>query len=359
MTARIKDLNEAFYGLEPTVIALDNTYDTTLSSAINWYSYNSDYDKRKQWTIDFLTQNNYSKDTIDRVNKASKFKFVTCAYLARILSNGGVISSAHKVKLNDFIQSLVPEIIEDSEPEKKEKQSKPKRDVISQVNLAKNEIDIAYDKSVISCDSNPNEIISKLVSMSLKPSECFELIDYCNKYISELEDFKHNKTEYVQHPRWTAILSNRRIKYFAAIIQFLDSASVKEKPVRKTTKKNKPATDTFKKFKCVRNYLEFGLTSISLDKILSASELWIYDIEHRQLIKLVAESKFTVRGTTIEGIKESGSFRKTLRKPKEQLTEFMRHGKVSVMKYVDSIKSVKNESVTGRMSETKIILRAF
>lgn len=352
MTARIKDLNEAFYGLEPTLLSLDD-YELKLSTAINWYSYNSDWDKRKQWTLDFAEQQKYSPEQIRKLKDTSKYKFSTFAYLARILCNDGLLSSDHKNRLDAFVQNLLSDHKE-FDPVLPEQKKTIK--ATPSIDLMKNEIDFAVDRLIKFKEDNHNQLIVKLELLSPKKSDCEELKSYLQKYISDFEDFKQNKSEYVYHPDWTTILTNKRIRFLNSVSESLDGLIDEFQP--KKRRSPKPG-NVFKSFKCCREIVDLGLKSISLDKILSASELWIYDTDHRQLIRLLAETKFTVSGTTIEGIKEAGSFKKTIRKPKEQLTEFMKCNKITSVKFVEAIKSVKNESVTGRMNESRIILKVF
>ena len=64
----------------------------------------------------------------------------------------------------------------------------------------------------------------------------------------------------------------------------------------------------------------------------------------------------SVKGTTIQGYDEAKSVSKTLRKPDQQLKEFMKSGKVQLRKFLDTIKATETK-LNGRINEEVILLR--
>lgn len=67
---------------------------------------------------------------------------------------------------------------------------------------------------------------------------------------------------------------------------------------------------------------------------------------------------FTVKGTTILGFDTTKSQSKTLRRPADQLKDFLKLGKPAGRKFFDDIKAV---SITpnGRTNENMIIIKAW
>ena len=65
-----------------------------------------------------------------------------------------------------------------------------------------------------------------------------------------------------------------------------------------------------------------------------------------------------VKGTTITGFDETKSICKTLRKPGEQLKEFMRASKAQQRKFLSGIKAVESR-MNGRINADTLLLKAM
>ena len=111
------------------------------------------------------------------------------------------------------------------------------------------------------------------------------------------------------------------------------------------------------------NYLKLHdglkLVSIQPEDIIDAKELWVYQTKYRKLGKYITDSYSTlgVKGTTITGFNTSASVQKTLRKPKEQLAEFKKAGKVKLRTFLEDVKAV-DIKLTGRINKDTILLKA-
>jgi hypothetical protein len=85
----------------------------------------------------------------------------------------------------------------------------------------------------------------------------------------------------------------------------------------------------------------------------------VYNTKTRKLGRYVAseqDKSMTVKGSTILGWDPKLSVSKTLRKPKEQLKEFMGSGKVQLRTFLDKIKATEVK-LNGRTNDQTIILR--
>jgi len=63
-----------------------------------------------------------------------------------------------------------------------------------------------------------------------------------------------------------------------------------------------------------------------------------------------------VKGTSIIDFDETMSVQKTLRKPKDQLPEFMGAGKVKLRKFLDEINAVETK-LNGRINDAVVLLK--
>jgi hypothetical protein len=107
--------------------------------------------------------------------------------------------------------------------------------------------------------------------------------------------------------------------------------------------------------------MKLDLVSLHPVKLHGASECYLYDSAKRKLIYLCADEyskSFTVKGTAILGFDSGKSQVKTIRKPGEQLKEFLKLGKPSGRKFFADIKAVAT-SFNGRTNENMLILKAW
>ena len=96
--------------------------------------------------------------------------------------------------------------------------------------------------------------------------------------------------------------------------------------------------------------------SIHPRELVGASELWIFNTKTRKLGCYYAknESGLSAKGTTILDYDEKCSTTKTIRKPQQQVADFMKAG----VKYWNSIKAVPQE-ISPRMNRETLILRVI
>lgn len=127
---------------------------------------------------------------------------------------------------------------------------------------------------------------------------------------------------------------------------------------RKTRKKKLPTTTKLvAKLKYCAQHGESGVASVSPVGIIGASEVWVYNTKYRKLGKYIARDTggLSVKGTSIKDFATT-SVQKTLRKPKEQLKDFMSSGKVKLRKFLNNIKAVDTK-LNGRMNNNIVILK--
>jgi len=151
----------------------------------------------------------------------------------------------------------------------------------------------------------------------------------------------------------------RFIDFYKALLNELNeykTAKLAEKKVRK--KKSQSKSKQVAKLKYLEKFPGLNLVSINPEEIIGAKVLWVYNVKTRKLGKYVAGEFDTlgVKGSTLTGIDQSKSVAKTLRKPKEQLGEFKRAGKVKLRKFMDSITTV-GIKLTGRINKDTILLK--
>jgi len=167
--------------------------------------------------------------------------------------------------------------------------------------------------------------------------------DYLN------EAFGHLKPKYQE----------KMMHFFGIIIDDIDrlikNATAQRKPRKK---KEQSATRLIKNLKYQQEHPDLKLVSINAEKIVGASELWVYNTKYNRLGVYYAQN--TVRGLSVKGctilhFDEETSMQKTARKPDEALSSL---NKRSLRKSLKEMKT-KDQSMTGRINSQTILLGAF
>lgn len=149
------------------------------------------------------------------------------------------------------------------------------------------------------------------------------------------------------------------IKFFDAMLGDLDAYANLKKATRATRKpKPKSADKLVSKLKIKKDDARFKITSVDPTKIVGATEIWVFNTKTRKLGRYVAQpnTEFTVKGTTLQFFDEKQSVQKTLRKPEEQIKEFMGSGKVALRKFLDNIRAVETK-MNGRLNKDTVLLK--
>lgn len=133
--------------------------------------------------------------------------------------------------------------------------------------------------------------------------------------------------------------------------------ATKKARVRKAPSKEKLVA----KLKYLKEDLKMKVVSVNPLDILGAQELWVYNTKNRKLGKYVADTHvgtLGVKGTGIVGYSESASVQKTLRKPEQQLKDFLGSNKVQLRKFLENIKATETK-LNGRINADTILLKVL
>ena len=152
------------------------------------------------------------------------------------------------------------------------------------------------------------------------------------------------------------------IKFCELIIADYHGYVAFKKATKKTRKRKvKSPVELVRKLKYLPEFKELGLTSVKPTEIVGAKEMFVYDTKKRKLMYFVADEHatvMTVRNNTIEGFDVVKTMQKTVRKPDQQLKEFMKVSKPNSRKFFQKMKSVE-QKVSGRFNENVVILKVW
>ena len=165
-----------------------------------------------------------------------------------------------------------------------------------------------------------------------------------------VEGYKHFKAaDYKRIYAWFDELQ-KAVEQYRGVKKATKKARVKKSP----TKEKLVA-----KLKYLKQDPGTKLMSINPVDVVGATELWVYNVKTRKLGKYVPgtyKTGLSVKGTTILDFDETKSVQKTLRKPEQQLAEFMKAGKVVLRTYLGGIKATETK-LNGRINADVLLLR--
>jgi len=172
------------------------------------------------------------------------------------------------------------------------------------------------------------------------------------------------------YSHFTAKDRKEYLEFFEKINTACDTTIQTKVTTRKARKPKARSKDAIiKKLKYQINDSELGIASIHPTDIVNANEIWVYNTKTRKLGVYHAISKdpknlarpgsgLMVKGTTILDYDKETSLQKTLRKPKEQISNWTGKAKTKFAKSFDEL-TTTGIKMNGRINDNTIILKAF
>lgn len=154
---------------------------------------------------------------------------------------------------------------------------------------------------------------------------------------------------------------NRLVGFVRTLVQACDTVAVLAKTTRKPRKrKEKPASVLVTKVKYLKEYPDLNLKSTHPEKMIGASEVWVFNVKYRKLFQYVAQDGMTlsVKGTTLQNFDPEKSGAKTIRKPELFFKGIETATKRPLVKAFKEIRGVLAKA-TGRINEECVIVKVF
>ena len=151
----------------------------------------------------------------------------------------------------------------------------------------------------------------------------------------------------------------RLFAFLADLLAGIEQYRGVKKAVKKARVRKAPAKEkVVARLKYAREDRALKVVSVNPTDIIGAQELWVFNTKTRKLGRYMAEAmgQLGVKGTSITGFDEAKSLAKTLRKPDEQLKEFLKAGKVALRSFLKDIRAVEVK-MNGRINEDTLLLK--
>lgn len=333
--------------------------------AFSWYRYYFANKEAKEMLVHWLLVNN-------RAVEAKRIKAVpdaeiglTQCWLARMNLMGLKLTEQEQASIDRMIENLlksksnVVSIDTASKPSIQDHILEKTKDIAS-------ELDQAYDafvrnKCKIISDFKP---IAVMRSMNLAPQHVGYIRDIWEKDLADFRTALSGEDSYVAESfaAYTKTQLKNMIKFAEMILADCQSYVQVKKTERKPRAKKAVSPEKLAlKFKFLKEYPALKIKSEVPAKIVAASEAWLFDVAKRKIIHVVADmnaGSLTIKGSSVVGYDETNTVQKTIRKPEEIVTKFLKEGKPALRKIFKDIKTTETKW-SGRSNENLVILRVW
>lgn len=353
-----KALDVKHFGDEPIVKVCDQT---NLLRAYNWFNYMCDSDDALRFVLEYLENEDYSKEYVAKVKRVDKFDLRTIGWTLRLALNGSAIEEETVLKVLEKLDKLVAATVV-AQPVT---EPKVKRDTTGLlIGNAIATIDQNFDTLVLTGETKftANTFLDGL---NIGPAGLKKIRDHYQPLVDELYAAINSKDADLKEAYSCFKKPQlRKMQEFVLSVMGAMDEKVAEKEAakpktRKVRKKKVKSPELLtKKVKYLAKDETYGLTSVEPAKVIGATQAWLFNVKDRKLTMLNAATAagFTVKGTTIVNIDEKTSVMKRVRKPEPVLKNLLEGGKVTVRKLMETINSIENKA-TGRLGADTLIVK--
>lgn len=362
-----RNAEEAFVGSEITQWGSITNIDQAIKQNLRHYHYFYDSKFGYRWTLKYLKKIGNAK-ALKEFNASEAWRNnTTIGGLCKMFLDGAPLD---KEKINWIDKNIENEILIHGRKNLKEKNIQKNTIQL----LKRSPADIVKEK-ICSYIGNLEELIDNweknkdfnlyedLTKIDAPYLMAKTVNDYYKPLLSELKAVLLKKdNQLCEAYNCFSIAYNKKFKEFIANIvndseKFMNSKKAIRKPRKKKTKS---IAAQLSKIKFQKDNKEFKIASVNPEKIIGANVVVLFNSKYKTLTYLTTNSShgFSVKGTTIQDVDMTNSFKKTLRKAQEHIGDFSSANKARVLKLMNELKTNKNEA-NGRLSEDVIILKVF
>jgi len=308
-----------------------------------------------------MKENGFDKAAMTAAHKADESMFTTLGSLCRLFNQGMTPPDDVEKELRKKIKVRIAAIVEQYAPKPTEKKSKFDRIQEAMIQRRQNyiaSVDEVVDNFIRTWKT---DFSAKkwILEKNIPPVYVTAIRDNYTELLSEIskaitgDDFYKEAYSNFTKPRLCLLR-----EFLMKLMKECDEYCTGTKKARKPRKvKEKSPEKIVKKVKYCHGIPELKITSVNPDKIVKASQVWLFNTTYRYLTVLNGKPDgLMIRGTTVYNFDEDTSMKKKVRKPAEVLPKVVGEGKVYLRKVMDSIKC-RAQAAKGRLGDDTVILR--
>ena len=343
---------------EPHINVMD--YTGSLALALNYYNVEAD-SKRKRGYAETYAKRVLGLD----VSSSPDYLLNTIGAMCRLISRNEPITETDIAKTHDGLTRLAAGkvVVKSSASEKVTSGIvKPKRsaeEIAEEIaSSVIEDVEYAIDELVTKEGAGGSDFNIKGISVS-NPKAAKTLSDYFEKRLATFEEARTTTDEQLKegYSNINRRKMNHMVTFLSEVLQKVKqsvaTAKVRKAPVRK----EKPAHVLVAKMKYKKEDTALNVKSVDPKDIIGSNEVVVFNTKYRKvsILKALEGSTLSVKGNTIINTDPTASVSKTLRKPEEQLKDYIKQTKRTIAVAFKALKSVERVA-NGRMNEDTLII---
>ena len=357
-------------------------------SALNYYRMESRSADSKKWVIAWVNHSDQWKEHSKLISKNSDSQFsLTLGAICRMLSLG--MPAEHKAHKEyweslpgtsgnltnplDFINRKLEELLVSSDnvfeaikETKKEKAQTPT--IQDRMNEIANKhilhFELFEDRLIDGETVNDPKAFDYLKTENCPQVLIKKIRAFFEPHRQELMEAKAGQDEQLKeaYSHYKAADYKRFEAFYSKLFADLDSYEQVKKATKKARVRKAPTKEKqVAKMKYLKEDTKMKLVSVHPVDILGAQQVWVYNTKNRKLGRYVADAHSSflgVKGTSIIDFDETLSIQKTLRKPEQQIKDFLGSNKIQLRKFIENIKTTDTK-LNGRINTDTILLKVL
>ncbi len=360
---RPKFADEKYLGAEPEVN--ENSTQSEMATAYNWFNYFYTSDDAKEFTISYLKSIKYDRDIIRKLASVKCHELHNIGWNCRLLSTGSTLPGGLWDNIETRIKQLSADIVETIETT----EDQPQRNVVTiqdrinsraseLIGELEGELDVFFQEGVIQFD-----IKKWSIEKGVKPQIAKRIAEHFRPQYEEIVEAQEGKDDDLveAYKGWRKPVLKIMGLFLKKIIDHMIEVDAAGQAIRKPRKKKiKPASVLVSKLKYRPDWADLNINSIDPKGIIGATQLWVINTKTRNLsvYHSVGNSGLSVRGTTITGYDTDASITKKVRKPREVLPQVLTLAKVPLRNVMKDLTTTEMKA-NGRINQDTILLRVI
>jgi hypothetical protein len=349
----------------------DKTFSHHMNNSLRYYAYHYSTKDLKKNVVSWMQDNGYEKADIDTFIKSPTGHLgITACSLATAHKRGMPL----KEDAIKFIKERIEYVSEIVDTDDYDEVVEQKVTAPAQVKTIQDRLQEKTDANLAHFDGLVDELVGGnkvdpkafeyFKANNVPQAQLSKYAEWAETYVAELKEAQAGRDEDLteSYKHYKAADFKRMYAFFDKFDQAIDQYRQVKKQTKKARVKRAPNKEkAVSKMKYLKEDNNLKLASINPVDIIGAQELWVYNVKTRKMFKYVADDilgPLNVKGTTVLGFNPAKSIGKTVRKPEQVLSEFMKAGKVQLRKFLDDIKAVSIPA-NGRINKDILLLKAL
>jgi hypothetical protein len=385
--AKVSNINfsdEKYTGNEPqwdydrALTFSNEEFDHHLRQSFRYYNYYYSTKDLKKYVVAWLRQHEgdeglhkLDKTTIDRYQRSADCltPFTVCA-LIKAHERGMPLRDRHVEYILDAVKRVLL-LKADNDEEFEEKKVTKGEVKVPTIQDRMNEVakkHILYfevlEDALFAGETVDPKAYEYLVKNSVPQALIGKIQAVFEPRIAEVREARTTKDEDLKdaYSYMKAADYKRYDAFYDKLFADLTAYNQTKKATKKAAVRKPPAKEKLvRSLKYLKQDAGMKLVSINPVDIVGAEQLWVYNVKTRKIGKYIAEDQggaLGVKGTTIIGFDANKSVQKTLRKPEEQVKQFLASSKVELRKFLENIKTTEIK-LNGRINADTILLKVI